>query len=296
MPESVRSPIRRILVTTDLSRAASTAVERAIEVAAAHHVGIDLVHAIDRELDDLEPAVHAREVDEACDRYDELAKEAGVTIERHMKRGAASRVIPEKVAELGPDLVVIGSRGHTLWDRIFLGSVADRVLRRVEPPVMVVHPTDAHDLRDPRTMTVAMDGEPAALAALELALRMLAPRRGPATVRIVHADRYAANPVIRAAGGDRAATHMAAARERIEAACAGIIAANQSEDGPAIRIEFIVAAAHPAELVCDDAQKSASDLVFVGAQGDANLESMLLGSTAERVINGAACPVVVVRG
>ncbi|MFK7960203.1 MAG: universal stress protein [Phycisphaerales bacterium] len=298
MPESVRSPLRRILVATDLSRAASAAVERAIELAAAHHAGVDLVHAIDRELDDLEPAVHAREVDEVCDRYDELAVESGVTIVRHLQRGRASDVIPELVAQLEPELVILGSRGRTLWDRIFLGSVADRVLRRVTRPVMIVHPTDTDDLADPRTAVVAMDGSAASLAALDFGLRLLSPRRGPATIRIVHADRFAANPLVRAAGADRADAHVAEARKQIESVCAKVLEehASATPDAPPVVVEYVVEAAHPAELVCREADQCGADVVCVGAQGEIGLEALLLGSTAERVINGANCPVVAVRG
>jgi nucleotide-binding universal stress UspA family protein len=49
------------------------------------------------------------------------------------------------------------------------------------------------------------------------------------------------------------------------------------------------------EQLIDAARKEAVDLIVVGTQGRTGLEHILLGSTAERVMKGAPCPVMTVR-
>ena len=51
----------------------------------------------------------------------------------------------------------------------------------------------------------------------------------------------------------------------------------------------------PSEEVITAARAEDSDLVVVGTKGKTGLEHVLLGSTAERVIRGAPCPVMTVR-
>lgn len=51
----------------------------------------------------------------------------------------------------------------------------------------------------------------------------------------------------------------------------------------------------PSEEVITAARAEDSDLIIVGTKGKTGLEHVLLGSTAERVIRGAPCPVLTVR-
>jgi nucleotide-binding universal stress UspA family protein len=56
-----------------------------------------------------------------------------------------------------------------------------------------------------------------------------------------------------------------------------------------------VATGIPSEEVITAAQAEDSDLIVVGTRGKTGLAHVLLGSTAERVIRGAPCPVLAVR-
>jgi nucleotide-binding universal stress UspA family protein len=51
----------------------------------------------------------------------------------------------------------------------------------------------------------------------------------------------------------------------------------------------------PSEEVIATARAEGADLIVVGARGRTGLAHVLLGSTAERVIHGAPCPVMIVR-
>jgi nucleotide-binding universal stress UspA family protein len=62
-----------------------------------------------------------------------------------------------------------------------------------------------------------------------------------------------------------------------------------------IAITTRVASGIPSEEVIAAAQAEDSDLIVVGTRGKTGLAHVLLGSTAERVIRGASCPVLAVR-
>lgn len=57
-----------------------------------------------------------------------------------------------------------------------------------------------------------------------------------------------------------------------------------------------VKAGEPHRVLIDTAVKAAADLIVVGATGSGPFAVELLGSTADRVLRKAACPVLVVRG
>lgn len=50
----------------------------------------------------------------------------------------AERAIVEKADEIGADAIVMGTHGRTGLARAVIGSVADRVLRRADMPVVLV--------------------------------------------------------------------------------------------------------------------------------------------------------------
>ncbi len=52
---------------------------------------------------------------------------------------------------------------------------------------------------------------------------------------------------------------------------------------------------HPAELLVRRAREEAFDLVVIGHTGHTRLHNLFLGSTADRVVAHATCPVLVVR-
>jgi nucleotide-binding universal stress UspA family protein len=62
-----------------------------------------------------------------------------------------------------------------------------------------------------------------------------------------------------------------------------------------IAITIRMASGIPSEEVIAAAQAEDSDLIVVGTRGKTGLAHVLLGSTAERVIRGAPCPVLTVR-
>ena len=60
-------------------------------------------------------------------------------------------------------------------------------------------------------------------------------------------------------------------------------------------VEFLVRLGHAYSEISDTAQALAADLIVVGTHGHTGLKHVLLGSTAEKVVRQAPCPVLTVR-
>jgi len=71
------------------------------------------------------------------------------------------------------------------------------------------------------------------------------------------------------------------------------IAAALSERGLAVETKAIEG--YPPEVIVDEAERSGADLIAMGTHGRTGLAHLFLGSTAERVVQNARCPVLTVR-
>ena len=135
-----------VLVPTDGSREVEQALEYAFDLAATHNATIRALYvinaanygglSIDTALEGIADALRG-EGQAAVDRVEELAP-AAVTVETVICKGAPSQAIVEEAATTDCDLVVMGTHGRGGIDRLLLGSVTERVVRRSPVPVLTV--------------------------------------------------------------------------------------------------------------------------------------------------------------
>lgn len=64
--------------------------------------------------------------------------QAGLTVVIEIVEGNPHEEILEYVSEHGIDMVIMGTHGRTGLDRVVMGSVAERVVRRSPVPVLTV--------------------------------------------------------------------------------------------------------------------------------------------------------------
>jgi nucleotide-binding universal stress UspA family protein len=134
----------RILVPTDGSPGADAAAAHAIDIAVATGAALHVVHVVDAGvlpmdgsgavLDELQ-----RVGKQALDSVVERAKAADVsTVRASVLTGAPYRAITDYAHAEDVDLVVMGTHGRTGADRFLLGSVAERVVRLSDSPVLTL--------------------------------------------------------------------------------------------------------------------------------------------------------------
>lgn len=142
------TPPKKILVPTDHSDAAESALDYAIAFAKSVGAEVTVLHAYDIPLAafpegipvdtaDLVTALvnAARESLAACVTK---RKDCGVKVTPILKPGDARDVIHEVAAEIGADLIVMGTHGRRGIARALLGSVAENVVRMADRPVLTV--------------------------------------------------------------------------------------------------------------------------------------------------------------
>jgi nucleotide-binding universal stress UspA family protein len=62
-----------------------------------------------------------------------------------------------------------------------------------------------------------------------------------------------------------------------------------------VELETTIVVGHPVEQIVHRAEIDQVDLIVLGRRGRSRFEKMLVGSTAEKVLRYAHCPVMVVR-
>ncbi|AGB17479.1 universal stress protein UspA-like protein [Halovivax ruber XH-70] len=137
----------RILVPTDGSPHATTAIEDAIELAADQDATLHALSVADSgPLGDVRLPGEAANPSEALaeraqgfvDDAVERAEAAGVEATGTIRNGPPSSEILDYAREIDADVIVMGSRGRGGLHRMAVGSVADHVIRFGEFRVLVV--------------------------------------------------------------------------------------------------------------------------------------------------------------
>lgn len=143
-----------ILVPTDGSTVAETAVDHALELASTYDADLHALYVVDTSAMDitLGPEQVDRIRNGQFDRMPELKKRAdaatesvaakagerGVDVTEAVVVGKPHRRIGDYATDHGVDLIVMGSAGRSGVRRALLGSVAERTLRSTRLPVLVV--------------------------------------------------------------------------------------------------------------------------------------------------------------
>ena len=152
IPQEATKPaaLQKLLVAYDFSSASETALRYAIEIARTFHSEIVLAHIETPETlrDRMDDGVVKAKLELLGERYDlnllaDRLKSEGIKVSYLIESGSVTDLLVQLVAELKPDLLLIGAYGYHAADRITLGSTAEYLLRSVGCPVLTVGPSIA---------------------------------------------------------------------------------------------------------------------------------------------------------
>jgi universal stress protein A len=140
--------IRRIFHATDFSDASRPAFAKALELAKQDRAQLLLLNVLvppspflGKKLPSSYLDLQARARRDAERRLAaavDRAEEAGVRVQAKLIEGTPAEEILRVGRRWHPDLIVIGTHGRTGLGRIFMGSVAERVLQGASCPVLTV--------------------------------------------------------------------------------------------------------------------------------------------------------------
>lgn len=140
--------IKTVLVATDFSPCAKEAVIGAAQIAKKHGAAVHVAHALDTPIPMFTPydvAIPPGVIEQArasatesLEKTRQQIEAEGLTVEAHLTEGPAAVGITRLAEELGVDLIVVGTRGHTGLKHVMLGSVAERTIRLAPCSVLAV--------------------------------------------------------------------------------------------------------------------------------------------------------------
>jgi nucleotide-binding universal stress UspA family protein len=280
----------RLLFPTDGSEPAGATLGYALDVAAAHDATLHVLHVADtnrdsltriggRVVDVLESAGQGV-VDEATARADAR----GIETVSAVLQGDPAKTIVDYADEYDVDLVVMPTHGRTGLERVFLGSVTERVVGTATVPVVVVTPAEAVELDyPPATVLVATDGSAAADLALESGIDIA--RETGAALHLLHVVETASlgfdvrSAVASEQFDERADEILTAAVARAEDAGVDVVTRSTAYGRAYREIRSFLTA-------------NEVDLVALGVHGETDFSRSVLGGVATKIVRSSPVPVL----
>jgi nucleotide-binding universal stress UspA family protein len=220
---------------------------------------------------------------------------SGCSVSTRVLFGDAKAAIVDHAAEIGADLILVGSHGKPGLKQFFIGSVANAVVRFAPCSVEIVRDQNGTDGKISRVL-LATDGSESS----ELAARSIAERPWPAGSEIrvfsvveLHMPLFEAPypPYLNAhAMEDLRAEAMRKAEQALAAAEEIIVNAGLPQSST-----VAVPADTPEHLILKEAVDWDADLIVVGSHGRRGISRFLMGSVSEAVASHAPCSVEVIR-
>lgn len=292
----------RILCPVDFSDASRHAWRHAVVIGSWYRATITLLHVCSPAYPAEPPILlaefpaHTGRLGEA-DRQD-LEHRLTPWIESARREGLATSLVFDEghkpsdrilscAESIDADLIVMGTHGLSGFERLLLGSVTEKVLRKAPCPVLTVPPTVAA-IETPqfKRLLCPVDFSASSTAALGVACSLAKEAGGRLT--IVHALDWPAEDdlgVQRFAAPEFQQSFEGCVKTRLEALV--------SED---LRLwadpTTVVTHGKPYRRIVEIAAEESTDLIVMGVRGRNPLDLMLFGSTTNQVVRQAPCPVL----
>jgi len=263
-----------------------------------------MLHAIVlHEEDPHNPAHHFRNIEEVYQKLVDAASHRmtsliqgrdmpGTHIRQIQIRGIApASVILKYAGENEIDLIVMGTHGRRGLGHLFLGSVAEEVVRHASCPVFTVREKETpKPVEAVEKILVPLDFSEHAKTALRQALDMA--EAYDAGLQLLHVVEDNLHPYFHMAG-TRSILEL---HPDIEEKSMEVMKKTFAEiNGRHIPATFHVAVGHAAQEINQFAEDQDTDLIVIATHGLTGLEHLLMGSVTEKVVRMAACPVFTVK-
>lgn len=204
----------------------------------------------------------------------------------------------------GAQLIVIGARSAvTTLEAMFLGSVSHAVAQTSKIPVLVVRPKQQAAATHPIRVLYAYDGSTGSSAALATAKQLSWPSDAQ-VVALTVVEALTAGEIpdwlmkkARDADAEAMASHWEREFEDDKRQARDQLADVMHKQAPPFAAaEIVCAAGHAAEQIIKLVAERNIDVVLLGSHGKGMLSRLLVGSTSSKVLNQAACSVLIARG
>lgn len=297
--------ITKILIGVDFSEVSPLALRAGYTLARRLKAELVLTHVVERPsfilAGDLGFGSHGMmEEYEALmkSKLSDLARELpseGMRVQLQVAHGKPHQMLADMAQAEHAQLIVVGHVGRTGLSHLLLGSVAERLLRTAQVPVMVVHkPSEAATQQragglQAERILVPFDFSEHAQQAVHFAAQLA--RGGGARISLLYVLDAAALPLPNHVPEERGASVV-----RLRGELGRLLENEQKRlsEELAMEVNAELVQGLPREEIVHRAAAGHFDLLVMGTHGRAGISRALLGSVAEGVLREASCTAIAV--
>lgn len=150
-------PYKKILIPTDNSKVSIEAAKQALEIAKLMNSKVYVIYVVDimpfvglptEGFWESMKEILEEEGKEAFNKIESIAKEFDINIVSEILEGNPAKEIVEYANKKNINLIVMGTSGKSGIDRLLLGSVAEKVSKRAQCPILLVKMKENEDKED----------------------------------------------------------------------------------------------------------------------------------------------------
>lgn len=225
---------------------------------------------------------------------------AALPLRFEVAEGSPASIILERACAMPADLLVMGTHGRSGFERLILGSITEKVLRRAVCPVLTVPPRmpDAAPLPQAlfRRILCPIDFSETAQRALTYAVSLA--EEADAHLTVLNVLEVPAETLESARESSRSLpqlmrSYLTASEEEARRRLDEAIPAAAREY---CTVDTRVTAGRPYREVLRIAAELGSNLIVMGVRGRGARDLLAFGSTTQHVVRAAECPVLTLRG
>ena len=284
--------INKILCPVDFFPASDAAANYAAGLAANYDASIHLVHVITPIVaGPYEYAIDSSEIirsleKSSMDEMNTLAvrlRQTGVIVDTELRMGDVYDEIKQTIQNVKPDLIVMGTHGRRGVERWFMGSTTEKLLRHSPVPLVTISATGEKSFAAPRFRRILVTTDFSEGTADALAHAFSLAQENDAQVVLMH--------VLHDVSADLAGKYRESLMNGVHKQLEDLVPAEARNWCDIVaRVETGV----PYRLILRTLEDEKIDLLVMNIHGKGMLDRALLGSTAERVVRAAKCPVMAI--
>ncbi|GMV05153.1 MAG: hypothetical protein AMXMBFR53_14320 [Gemmatimonadota bacterium] len=218
---------------------------------------------------------------------------AETPVDSALLEGHVAEEVAQYAEKVGADMVLITTHGHTGVSRMWLGSVADALVRLTNLPLLVIHPAQGghvpEDVLAFKHVMVPLDGSELSATILGPAADLASASGARLTLVHVVSSSAVLGARIFPLLPDDLTPAIAKAREYLETKAEELRARGLTVDAHVEEHEA------PGRAIAAVADKLDADVIALATHGYGGLKRALLGSVADKVLRSSPLPLLVQR-
>jgi nucleotide-binding universal stress UspA family protein len=303
------SVFKHILIPIDSQPLSQHTAKMGLEVARRFAARVTMVHLLEvhpmfaLQTEFAASGVVLAEAQKLLEPWVALAEQQGIKLETKIledETGNVAASITTAAEDFDCDLILMGTQGREGFDRLLVGSVAERVARTANQPVMLLRGTaEVIKVNPISSLLVSIDGSPEGQVALRTAGE-LAAQLGIG-LHVLHVVPDMPLPMSDGLGFGTLLYQPEPWLEALNNQSRAIIEKAKATLESILKPEHLETSMvqqngqRIAQVILKFATEHGSSLIVLGTHGRSGIDRLLLGSIADGVIHHADVPVLLVR-